>query len=114
MTLRHACILRPLQVTCDRNTLALPPASKQAKSPTSVAVPKREGGRGGQGKGGKGGKGGQKPYVKREAIKEEEEEKDVKVKEEAEEDSDFPEVPNVFTRKRKQTSMYPANQYDTN
>jgi len=92
----------------EAETLALPLASKRAKSPTSIAVPKRGGG-GRRGKGGKGGKGGRKPYVKKEAIKEEEEEKGVKVEEEAEEDSDFLEAPNVFTRKRKQTSMYPAN-----
>jgi hypothetical protein len=40
----------------EAKTLALPLASKRAKSPSGVAIPKRGGGRG-RGKGGKGGKG---------------------------------------------------------
>jgi hypothetical protein len=95
----------------EAETLSLPPANKQAKSPTSVAIPKRGGGRG---KGGKGGRGGQKPYVKKEAIKDDEEEKAIVVEEEeeeVEEDSDFPEANEIVTCKRKtiSNSMYLAD-----
>jgi hypothetical protein len=94
-------------------TLSLPLVNKRAKSPTSVAIPRREGGQGKGGRGGRGGRGGWKPYVKKEAIKDEEEEKAIVDKEEeeeeVEEDSDFLEANDLFTRKRKQNSMYLAN-----
>jgi len=79
----------------EAKTLALPPANKWAKSPSSVAIPKR-GGRG------KGSRGGRKPDIKKEAIKKEEE--NIKVEEEIEDDSDLPEVYDIVTRKRKNNS----------
>jgi hypothetical protein len=97
----------------EAETLSLPPANKRAKSPTSVAIPRR----GGRGKGGRGGRGGRKPYVKKEAIKDEEEEKAIVVEEEeVEEDSDFLEADEIVTCKRKtiSNSKYLADEYDIN
>jgi hypothetical protein len=74
--------------------LALPPANKQAKSLTGIAIPKREGKQGT-----KRGK-GRKESVKREQIKEGEE-TEIKIKEEVEEDSDFLEVDKVVSSKQK-------------
>jgi hypothetical protein len=95
----------------EAETLALPLANKRAKSPTGVAIPKR-------GRGGKASRGGQRANVKKETIKEEvKDEKDIKIEEEIQEDSDEPpKAHNVLPCKRKNisNSMYPVDQYDTN
>ena len=97
----------------EAETLSLPLANKRAKSLSGIAIPKRGGGRGKGGKGSRGGRGARKTYVKREVVKEEE--GDVKIEEEeVEEDSDFPEAHDVFARKRKQNSLYPAREYNIN
>jgi hypothetical protein len=87
-------------------TLALPFANKQAKSPTGAVIPKR--GR----KGNKRGKGGQKVAMKKEVIKKEVKEKEkAKFKKETNKDIDFLKVNKVIRKKRKylQTSKYPKD-----
>jgi hypothetical protein len=89
----------------EAKTLALLLANKRAKNLTNAAIPKR-GGQEGKTRGGK------KAGVKREVITEEvKKEKDIKIKEDIQEDSnDFQKANNVLCQKRKNqlNSLYLA------
>jgi hypothetical protein len=96
----------------EAETLVLPLANKQAKSPTGVAIPKRGGKRG------RGGRGGRKLAVKTKVIKEEGEEVDkLDIQEEIEEEDDeLLDVNEINKGKRKyiRSSKYPEDEYEVN